>query len=276
MIASPTTPKVAMTIAGSDNSAGAGIQADLKTFAAHGVYGLTALTCVVAEVPGLVETVELCDPTLVAAQIRLGFRAFPVRAVKTGMLFSETIIETVCRELSAARDAGEVFHLVVDPVMVASSGDPLLEADAVESIKRQLLPLADLVTPNLDEAAVLLGRRIPDHAALRAAGPELVKAFGVPFLLKGGHLGGDTAVDYLFKPDGSVQEYEAPFLKGLSPHGTGCTFSAAIAAHLASGMLLNEAVAKAKTYITAAIQSHCRWERGDGETVCLNHAARCD
>ena len=156
-IASQTTAPFVrrLTIAGSDNSAGAGAQADLKTFSAHGVYGLTAITCVVAEAPGKVSAVQPVDLPIIAEQIRLSFAAFPVGAVKTGMLFSRPIMETVCDAL-----VGKAIPLVVDPVMIATSGDPLVQPDAVSFYREQLLPRATLVTPNLDEAGVLLGCRI--------------------------------------------------------------------------------------------------------------------
>ena len=267
----PITPYVAMTIAGSDNSAGAGLQADLKTFHELDVYGLTAVTCVVAEVPGLVSMIEALPSRLVAEQITLGFKAFPVQAIKTGMLFSAELIHVVASEISAARERGLAFSLVVDPVMVASSGDPLLQPDAVEAYKSNLFPLANLVTPNLDEASVLLGRKISSLVELEIAGIELACRFGVPFLLKGGHLGGEIATDLLVHPDETVERFEAPFVQGLSPHGTGCTFSSAITAMLARQLPLSQAVASGKNFITAAIQRHLLWDIDGTRTICLNH-----
>ncbi len=271
-------PSVAMTIAGSDNSGGAGIQADIKTFASYHVFGLSAITCVVAEVPGLVSMVEAVSPAIVREQIDLGFRAFPVRAVKTGMLYSTEIVRVVAETLTAQRERGAVFSLVIDPVMVASSGDPLLQADAIEAYKAWLLPLADCVTPNLDEASVLLGEKICDLDDAERAARTLVERFGVPFLVKGGHLQDPVATDFLLSPKhdgpigrGEVMRFEAPFIQGLSPHGTGCTFSAAIAAELARGNDLVGAVAAGKNYITAAMKEHLLWESG---TIILNHWAK--
>lgn len=265
---------VALTIAGSDNSAGAGIQADLKTFSAHGVYGLTALTCVVAEVPGRVSRIQAVDPEVVREQIALSFEAFPVAALKTGMLFSREnvlLVAELYAGLTVPRPA-----LVVDPVMVATSGDSLLRADAVTAYRERLFPLAAVVTPNLDEARALLGGRvIADVNALADAGGELSVRFNVPFLMKGGHLAradGEPAVDLLVTPEGGVETFSAPFTAGVQTHGTGCTYAAAITAGLAQGRSLSESVRRAKAYVSAAIAGFHRWERPDGRTTdALNH-----
>jgi len=260
-------PPVALTIAGSDNSAGAGAQADLKTFTAFKVYGLTAITCVVAEVPGKVAAIQPVEPAIVTQQIELSFGAFPIGAVKTGLLHSSAIVEAVCDAMAKCR-----VPLVVDPVMIATSGHRLLDEDAVTLYQRRLFPMAALVTPNLDEAAALLGRPIPDLEAMRKAGTELVGRYGCPFLLKGGHLKGERATDLLF--DGSsVREFSAPFVPGVSTHGTGCTYSAAITAGLAGGLALPEAVEAAKQYLSRAVQKFFRWPRGDERTDALNHFA---
>lgn len=258
-------PPVVLTIAGSDNSAGAGAQADLKTFTALGTYGLTALTCVVAEVPGRVAAIQSLEPAIVREQIRLSLDAFPVAAVKTGMLHSREIIEVVCDIF----EQEEIQRpLVVDPVMVATSGDRLLQPDAIALYEARLFPLATLVTPNLDEAAALLGRPVPTVEAMRAAGRELVSRHGVPFLLKGGHLRGEVALDLLFA-GGEEIEFAAEYIPGVSTHGTGCTYAAAIAARLAHGDPLRAAVEAAKRYVTAAIR-HChRWPGVEA----LNHGA---
>jgi len=259
------TPPVALTIAGSDNSAGAGIQADLKTFSAQGVYGLTAITCVVAEVPGRVAAIQPVETKIVAEQIRLSFEAYPVAAVKTGMLHSREIIEAVCEGLEKKK-----LPVVVDPVMIATSGDSLLNANAVELYKKRLFKLATLVTPNLDETAVLLGRPVSNEAEMREAGTELVENFGVAFLLKGGHLRGDKAIDLLFA-DGKTFEFSVPYVHGVSTHGTGCTYSAAITASLAKGLPLAVAVSEAKHFVTRAIANHFRWKREGAVTQALNH-----
>ena len=267
-----SAPPIALTIAGSDCSAGAGIQADLKTFTAHGVYGLTALTCVVAEVPGNVTRIQAMPPEMVREQMALCLRAFPVRALKTGMLHSREIIAVV-----AEVAAGTGLPLVVDPVMIASSGAALLAADAVRIYEETLFPLAALVTPNLDEARVLLGgRAIAGVEAMRAGGRELAARHGTAFLMKGGHLGGKEAVDLLCLPDGEVHEYRARFTRGVSTHGTGCTYSAAITAALALRRELPEAVGQAKRFITAAVGQSFRWETAGGRVEALNHWPRLE
>jgi len=257
-------PPVVLTIAGSDNSAGAGAQADLKTFMALGAYGLTAITCVVAEVPGKVSAIHPVPAPVVAEQIRLCLSAFPVAAVKTGLLYSTEIVETVCDIL-----AGTTMPLVVDPVMAATSGAPLLRPEALEIYRRRLFQRATVVTPNLDEAALLAGRRVHSLDDMREAGPGLVADYGSAWLLKGGHLGGDQAIDLLFHADGKVSEFGSARVHGVSTHGTGCTTSAAIAAGLAHGLDLEAAVAQAKRFVTAAIRHHYRWEG----IHALNHRA---
>ena len=265
---------VALTIAGSDCSAGAGVQADLKTFSALGVYGLTAITCVVAETPGKVEKIQAVEVEVVTEQVRILLESFPVAAIKTGMLYSGEIVQRVAatlRDWNARRETPT--PIVVDPVMVATSGDLLLRKEAIEIYEQELFPLAAVVTPNLDEAATLLGEPIRDLAAMRAAGHRLEDKYGVAMLLKGGHLGGDTAVDLLFSRDGTVVEVAAPFTRGVHTHGTGCTYSAAIAAALASGSSLEEAVARGKRFVTAAIAQHFSWSAGpDAPLHALNHA----
>lgn len=260
-------PPVALTIAGSDNSCGAGAQADLKTFSAFGVYGLTAITCVVAEVPGRVERVQPVRPEVLRSQIRLLFDAYPVAAVKTGMLYSRQLLRVVSQELAGRLGT---FHLVVDPVMVASSGDPLLRPDAVRAYLEELLPMADLVTPNLDEAAVLLGRRIEGRRDMADAATELVVRCRAPVLLKGGHLRGGPAVDVLATAD-ATEEFVLPRLAGRETHGSGCTLSAAVAAGLARGRTLRAAVADAKNYLHRAIEREISWRRGPSRTAALRH-----
>ena len=259
-------PPAVLTIAGSDNSAGAGAQADLKTFTALDVYGLTAIACVVAEAPGKVSAIHPVPAPMVAEQIRLCLSCFPVAAVKTGMLYSTEIVEIVCDILGDT-----TIPLVVDPVMVATSGDRLLRPEAVELYQRRLFPRAMLVTPNLDETAVLAGRPVRSLDDMRDAGAALVARFGSAWLLKGGHLGGEEAVDLLFQADGRISEFRTARIHGVSTHGTGCTTSAAIAAGLANGLGLEEAVARAKRFVTAAIRDHYRW----GNIHALNHSAWC-
>lgn len=262
-----STVPAALTIAGSDCSSGAGLQADLKTFTAHGVYGLTAVTCVVAEVPGKVTRIQAVETDVLAEQLRLLLGAFPVAAVKTGMLYSREIIEAVAEALAALKQRPA---LVVDPVMVATSGDPLLQRDAVEAYERLLFPVATLITPNMDEAAVLLGRKITRPEHLHSAADVLRAKYGCAVLLKGGHLRGREAIDVL-RDDRGFAEMRAPFVPGVSTHGTGCTFSAAIAAALACGKPLREAVRSGKRYVTRAIAQSFRWGRGAARVDALNH-----
>jgi hydroxymethylpyrimidine/phosphomethylpyrimidine kinase len=257
-----TSPPVILTIAGSDNSAGAGLQADSKTITSLGGYALTAVTCVVAEVPGKVSMIQPIRAAVVAEQIRLSFAAFPVAAVKTGMLYSASIIDAVIDALLAATGKSKVKPaLVVDPVMVASSGDLLLKPEAVRAYRRTLLPLATLVTPNLNELEVLAERKITSLSEMEKAGAALAVEFGTAFLLKGGHLRGREAVDVLVEPGGRSERFTAPFIRGADPHGTGCTYSAAIATGLARGLSLCEAVRQAKEFITQAIAERYRWGR---------------
>src|SRR5205809_3434726 len=266
------TPPVALTIAGSDCSAGAGVQADLKTFSALGVYGLTAITCIVAETPGKVSRIEPISTEIVREQIALLFRNFPIAAAKTGLLFSAEIIEAVARavvDLSA--NSAKRFPLVVDPVIVATSGDQLLEPKAIELYEKELFPLATLLTPNLDEAEKLLGEPIRHLRAMRNAGKEMQKKYGVSILLKGGHLIGGDAADLLFAGD-KISEFSAPFVHDVATHGTGCTYSAAITAGLTSGLSLESAIRRAKKFVTATIAQYLSWETASGPPLhALNH-----
>lgn len=264
---------VALTIAGSDCSAGAGAQADLKTFSALGAYGLTAITCVVAETPGKVQRIDAVAADLVVEQVSLLLEAFPVGAIKTGMLYSAEIVSRVAAALRDGRRnaAGVEIPLVIDPVMVATSGDLLLEKEAVDLYEKELFPLAAVVTPNLDEAATLLGEPITDLEGMRVAGKRLVERYRVPVLLKGGHLGGSEAIDLLFAGD-DVVEFSAPFTRGVHTHGTGCTYSAAIAAGLASGLSLVDATQAAKRFVSAAIARHFSWRGPAAASLhALNH-----
>jgi hydroxymethylpyrimidine/phosphomethylpyrimidine kinase len=253
-------PPVVLTIAGSDCSSGAGIQADLKTFSALGCYGLTAVTCIVAEVPGQVLSIQAVNPEIVRDQIALLFETFSIGAVKTGMLFSRSIINAVT---DVFESLPQLPPLVVDPVMIASSGDPLLEPDAVEAYRERLFPLATLITPNLDEL-YFLASKIQRPASLdemRSVGQELLAKTKRALLLKGGHLKEETATDLLLLQDGTEHCFSAPFLRDVETHGTGCTYAAAIAAGLAKGDSLFKAVASAKKVITSAIANAYRWNQ---------------
>ena len=262
---------VALTIAGSDSSAGAGIQADLKTFDALGVYGLSAVTCIVAEIPGKVSRIEPVEPAMVREQIEVVAKNFPIAAIKTGLLCSAKIISAVAKSIV---DLASKVPLIVDPVITATGGDPLLEANAIETYQRELFPLATLITPNLDEAAQLLGHKIQDRQSMKCAGEELMRKFKSAVLLKGGHLAGDVAVDLLFA-SGGVREFSAPFVRDVATHGTGCTYSAAITAGLASGKSLEDSIADAKKFVTASITNHFRWKSNAGSAIdALSHAPK--
>ena len=258
---------VALTIAGSDSSAGAGIQADLKTFSALDVYGVSAVTCVVAEIPGKVSRLEPVSAELVRAQIEVLAKNFPIAAIKTGLLYSAEIISTIARAIA---DFSRKAPVVVDPVITATGGDPLLERGAIEIYERELFPLATLITPNLDEAVQLLGRKIADRESMERAGKELARKFKTAILLKGGHLSGNNAVDLLFAND-KVTEFSAPFVRDVATHGTGCTFSAAIAAGLATGESLEDSIARAKQFVTKCISNRIRWTAASGKIDALRH-----
>lgn len=254
---------VALTVAGSDNSGGAGIQADLKTMTRLGVYGCSAVTCVVAEHPDRVESIMPIPAARVLEQMRMTAEAFPIHAMKTGMLYSRTIIATVADWLDHCERPP---HLVVDPVMVATSGGKLLQPRAVKELKDRLLPQAACVTPNLDEASVLLDAEIRTLKEMEAACEAAFEQWRVPFLIKGGHLQGEKAVDVLY--DGNRHTHLASErVPGVHTHGTGCTFSAAISAGLASGLPLTRACRRAKRYVTRAIRDHYRI----GSYTPLNH-----
>ncbi len=260
------SPPVALTIAGSDCSAGAGLQADLKTFSALGVFGLTAVTCVVAEVPGKVLRIDRVDPQNVSEQIELCLTNYPVGAIKTGLLHSPEVVEIVACLL----EKFDYIPLVVDPVMIATSGDALLQPAAVETYRARLFPRASLVTPNMAETAALIGRPIVSLEEMRTAGGQLAREFGTRFLIKGGHLRVGDATDLLCG-ETTVAEFSAPFVAGVTTHGTGCTYSAAIAARLALGDELEEAITRAKDFVSRAIGRHFAWPGLSGEIHALNH-----
>ena len=245
-----STTAVALTVAGSDSGGGAGIQADLKTFYAQGVFGASVITCVTAQNPDRVSAVQAIEPRVVAEQMDRVFEAFRMGGAKTGMLYDASIIKTVADGFARRK----FRKLVVDPVMVASSGALLLKKDAIRVLKTELLPQAALVTPNLAEAEVLSQRSIRTLDDLRETARTLVEDSGVPFLVKGGHLlGTKQAVDVLF--DGKrFHEFHAVIVPNIKTHGTGCTLSAAIAANLALGHSLVESVAIAKRFVTRAIR----------------------
>ena len=248
---------IALTVAGSDSGGGAGIQADLKTFRACHVFGTSVITCVTAQNPKCVSAVQAVEPRIVAEQMDRVFEAFRVGGAKTGMLYDAAIIETVADGFTRRK----FRQLVVDPVMVATSGAVLLRKDAIAALQAKLLPQAAVVTPNLAEAEVLWHRRIRTLDDLREAAHALADHFGVPFVVKGGHLPSATrAVDVLY--DGrKLREFNGPVVRHVKPHGAGCTFSAAIAANLARGYDLVDSVRRAKVFVAKAIRNSIRLGR---------------
>ena len=247
------TLPVALTIAGSDSGGGAGIQADLKTFAALGVHGTSAIACLTAQNPRRVLGVEPCSPKMLRQQIEAVFEELNPAAVKTGMLFSAPNIRVVAEFFDNSKLKTKNLKLVVDPVMVSTSGARLLQPAAEKILREKLLTLAMLVTPNLDEAEILAGQKISSPEDLRSAARKIYSRYGCAALMKGGHLKNSTmAIDVFF--DGTTELLlSAPFVKGVATHGTGCTYSAAICAALALGHNLPHAVEIGKNFITAAI-----------------------
>ena len=246
---------VFLTIAGSDCSAGAGLQTDLKTGIALGCYPLTAVTCVVSEVPGRVAGIVPMEAEFVVSQVQECLRSFPVAAVKTGMLYSPEIVRAVAEILP------EGMPLVVDPVMIATAGEPLMLAQALSAYREALIPRATLLTPNIDELLCLTGRStIPHIDTLCDAAQELARATGCSVLAKGGHMAGDECTDLLANPSGSTRRWSHARTSGISTHGTGCTLSAAITAGLAKGMDLESAIEQALHYTADAIAHSWRWD----------------
>lgn len=245
---SSTTP-TALTIAGSDSGGGAGIQADLKTFAAHGVYGTSAITAVTAQSTIGVDGVHLVPDDFVTKQIEAVVSDLGCDAVKTGMLATAPIVEAV----AAAVEALDLPNLVVDPVMIAKSGDHLLDEEAVHAVRWTLLRLARVVTPNIPEAEVLAKMPIKTRDDMREAARRIAMLKPAAVVIKGGHLAGPEVIDLLLE-DGTYHEWIGPRIEGPNTHGTGCTFASAIAAHLAKGATLLEAVPAAKAYVEGAMR----------------------
>jgi hydroxymethylpyrimidine/phosphomethylpyrimidine kinase len=262
---------VVVTIAGSDSSAGAGIQADLKSIAACGAYGVSVLTAVTAQTPREVRQSFELPVTLVRAQLDAAFDAFPIGAVKSGMLASREIVDSVAQALRARPPA----HFVLDPVMVSASGQPLLRRDAVESLQRDLVPLATLVTPNRHEARELTGIDVRGPEDAERAGRALLDLGCAAALVKGGHFESERATDVLVTGS-DVEFFEAPALASHSTHGTGCTLSAAVATYLARGCDLIESIRLAKTYVTEAIREGPSWDGRAGPTDHFFYLRRGD
>ncbi len=255
--------KIALTIAGSDSGGGAGIQADLKTFHQFGVFGTSVIVALTAQNTRGVRAVETVSEAMVSAQLDALAEDLPPAALKTGMLAEASLVRLVGK---AIRDHGWA-PLVVDPVMVSTSGDRLLTPEAEDVVRESLLPLAALVTPNLDEAAILTGRAVHDEASMLEAGETLLRFGAGAALVKGGHLAGDEITDLLVTPSGS-QAYRRPRIETGSTHGTGCTLSAAITAGLALGRGLDQAVEDALDFVHRAIAAAPGLGAGHGP---LNH-----
>ena len=253
---------IALTIAGSDSGGGAGIQADLKTFSALGVYGASVITALTAQNTKGVQAIHDVPAAFVAAQIDSVFSDLEVGAVKIGMLSRPDVIDAVADGL--ARHA-QGIPVVLDPVMVATSGDRLITGEAVAVLRERLLPRADLLTPNLPEAAVLLGEEGTDEAGAADRARRLLALGARAVLVKGGHGTGPGSVDHLVMGEGAARRLAATRVATRNTHGTGCTLSAAIAANLALGRSLEEAVAGAKDYLTAALAA------ADGLSIGTGH-----
>ncbi|MEM9227687.1 MAG: bifunctional hydroxymethylpyrimidine kinase/phosphomethylpyrimidine kinase [Verrucomicrobiota bacterium] len=258
---------VALTIATSDSGAGAGVQADLLSFAARGVYGLSAFAALTAQSPEGVSAIHELPPDFLRAQLDQLKSYYAIGAVKTGMLFSAPLIEETAAFVSKLS-----VPCVVDPVMVATSGAVLLQPEAITTLETQLLPQATLITPNLDEAAVLLQGERPTSSNLPDAAHALAKKYGTAVLLKGGHLEGNQLVDVLAETDGTLQRFQTRRVEGVNTHGSGCTLSAAITAELAKGQPLPAAVKSGHTYLQACLQAPLQL----GETPFISHLASMD
>lgn len=261
----------ALSIAGSDPSGGAGLQADLKTFSALGVFGTTAIVAVVDENTQGVYGVHPIPDSFVAGQIRSVMSDIGTDAVKIGMLHSSSLIRTV---LETLREYPDVRDIVLDPVMVATSGDPLLEPDAIGTLRDELIPYARVITPNLPEASMLLGTTVDRQDELEDAARDLSAKFGdsrVSVMLKAGHLDDDTLTDIFYNAEtGRVLRLTSPRVRTVNTHGTGCTMSSAIAAWLAKGADLDTAVTNAKDYVAAAIAAGADYRIGKGHGP-VNH-----
>jgi len=258
------TTRVALSIAGSDPSGGAGLQADLKTFHRLGVYGEAVVTLITVQNTRGVTRVEVMAPDLVLEQIHAVCCDIPPHAAKIGALGNSAVVEAV-----AAAAQRFTFPLVIDPVMISKHGAQLMDEDAQRALATHLIPRAFLLTPNLEEATVLAGFPVTDIGSMRKAAEKLVSLGAKNVLVKGGHLQGD-AVDVLFEPEHGFREFSSPRIATQHTHGTGCTYSAAIAAGLAKGSTLREAVGNAKNFITEAIRTAPGLGSGTGP---LNHHA---
>jgi hydroxymethylpyrimidine/phosphomethylpyrimidine kinase len=259
-------PRV-LSIAGSDSGGGAGIQADLKTFAALGCYGMTAITALTAQNTMGVRAIHGVPPQMLRDQIDAVMEDMGVHAVKIGMLHAPEIVHTVAEAI----DRHSLPHVVLDPVMVATSGAVLIDNPAIAALVKELFGRAVLVTPNLDEAALLVGRKLTNEDDMEAAAQELLAKGANAVLLKGGHLGGEVVSDLLMGSDGVPHWMRAARIHSANTHGTGCTLSSAIAAHLALGHTLVNSVEAARSYIRLALEAGAKVRTGAGSGP-LNHS----
>jgi hydroxymethylpyrimidine/phosphomethylpyrimidine kinase len=255
-----------LTIAGSDSGGGAGIQADLKTFAALGCYGMSAITALTAQNTVGVQGIHAVPASFLKAQIQSVMDDIGADALKIGMLHEPGIVEVV----AWAIDHYKIRQVVLDPVMVATSGDRLIAQETVQVLVRELFPRVSVVTPNLDEAQLLLGQPIANAQALDAAAQGLLAMGAKAVLLKGGHLASDEVVDVLVQAQGPTRRLASSRIPSRNVHGTGCTLSSAIAAHLALGHGLEDAVVQARTFILSAIEHGAKVKTGQGHGP-LNH-----
>lgn len=255
-----------LTIAGSDSGGGAGIQADLKTFSALGCFGMTAITALTAQNTTGVRAIHGVPPDILRSQIDAVVEDIGVDAVKIGMLHSSDIVRTVAEAI----DRHDLQHVVLDPVMVATSGAVLIDNPAIAALVKDLFGRAVLVTPNLDEAALLVGRPLASEADMQAAAHELLAKGARAVLLKGGHLAGEVVSDLLLVPSSAPHWMRAPRIATANTHGTGCTLSSAIAAYLALGYTLVDAVEGARTYVRGALAAGSSVKTGQGSGP-LNH-----
>ena len=258
-------PRV-LTIAGSDSGGGAGIQADLKTMSALGCFGMSAITALTAQNTTGVRAIHAVPPQMLTDQIDAVVEDIGVDAVKIGMLHAPDIVAAVANAI----DKHQLRRVVLDPVMVATSGAVLIDNPAIAALVEQLFPRVDIITPNLDEASLLVGRTLQSEQDMQQAAHQLQEMGAAAVLLKGGHLQGDTVSDLFLSREGQTQWLRAPRIHSHNTHGTGCTLSSAIASHLALGHTLTEAIAQAHRYIRQALQSGAAVRTGHGSGP-LNH-----
>ena len=258
-------PAIALTIAGSDCSAGAGLQADLKTFSSFGVHGLTAVTCVVSETPLTVSCVHPIPPVILQDQVSLMLSSYPISAIKTGMLYSKSHIVAICELLENVD-----IPIIVDPVMVASTGDSLLVDDALEAILSRLMPLATVMTPNLPEAGILLGRPVLTADEQERAAIELSSKYGAACYLKGGHLENQNQHRDILIHGNAIHPFIANHLDLPQAHGTGCTLAAALTAGIANGLNLEDAAREAHRFTHQALKNSTQWTV-PGSNFAISH-----